>query len=201
MYPYSSIRFLQSAWQLGQFPADTGAEVAFAGRSNSGKSSAINAITARQGLARASKTPGRTQLINFFELEPGNRLVDLPGYGFAKVPPQMKHHWEQLVNGYLESRTSLAGLVLVMDARHPLTDFDQVMLEWAAERQLGCHVLLSKADKLSQNEGRRSLQAVLNRIQVFATAQLFSATAKTGLAEARRWLDGILQDKRKSPAV
>lgn len=201
MYPYSSIRFLQSAWQLGQFPADAGTEVAFAGRSNSGKSSAINAITGRQGVARASKTPGRTQLINFFELQPQQRLVDLPGYGFAKVPPQMKRHWEQLVNGYLETRSSLAGLVLVMDVRHPLSEFDRSMLYWAGERRLLCHVLLSKADKLGNSESRRVLNAVTKECGAFATCQLFSAPAKLGLVEARRWLAEVLEQKRKSPAV
>lgn len=201
MNPYSDSRFLQSAWQLPQCPVDTGVEVAFAGRSNSGKSSAVNAITGRQGLARASKTPGRTQLINFFELAPAQRLVDLPGYGFAKVPPQMKRHWELLVNGYLQTRQSLAGLVVIMDARHPLSDFDWEMLRWAGERQLACHVLLSKADKLASNEARRILQTVSKEIAAFADAQLFSATAQLGVVEARRWLTEILQGKRKSPAA
>lgn len=189
MSRYSAIRFLQSAWQTAQFPPDHGAEVAFAGRSNSGKSSAINAITGRQALARASKTPGRTQLINFFELGPELRLVDLPGYGFAKVPPQMKQHWYELVNGYLSGRQCLAGLIVLMDVRHPLNELDWDMLHWGAERQLACHVLLSKADKLSQAEGRRVLQAVTKEVQALATVQLFSATTKLGLLDARRRLD------------
>jgi GTP-binding protein len=189
MSRYSAIRFLKSAWETGQFPPDHGAEVAFAGRSNSGKSSAINAITGRQALARASKTPGRTQLINFFELEPERRLVDLPGYGFAKVPPQMKQHWYELVNGYLSQRQCLSGLIVLMDVRHPLNEMDCDILRWGAERQLSCHILLSKADKLGQGEAKRTLQAVTREVQAFATVQLFSAPAKTGLIEARRRLE------------
>lgn len=192
MSRYAAIQFLKSAWQTAQFPPDQGAEVAFAGRSNSGKSTAINVITGRQGLARASKTPGRTQLINFFELDPGLRLVDLPGYGFAKVPPQMKHHWYELVNGYLSQRGCLTGLIVLMDVRHPLNELDWDMLQWGAERQLACHILLSKADKLTPAEGRRTLQKVAKEVEAVATVQLFSATAKLGLIEARRRLDEAL---------
>ncbi len=128
---YSTVNFLSSAWQAAQFPADIGREVAFAGRSNSGKSSAINAITGRIALARTSKTPGRTQLINFFTLNENQRLVDLPGYGFAKVPPAMQQHWHELMTHYFEHRQSLRCLIILMDSRHPLKDTDWQMLQWA----------------------------------------------------------------------
>lgn len=192
MSPYSTACYLQGAWQVSQFPSDAGAEVAFAGRSNSGKSSAINAITGRQGLARASKTPGRTQLINFFEVSSNLRLVDLPGYGFAKVPPQMKQHWHELVDGYLTGRASLAGLIVVMDARHPLSDFDLEMLDWARTRPLRSHVLLSKADKLTQSERMKLMASVKAKLGGWSTHQLFSATAKLGVTDARKCLDDML---------
>lgn len=192
MSHYPTVRYLQGAWQTAQFPRDEGREIAFAGRSNSGKSSAINAIVGRTGLARTSKTPGRTQLINFFELEARHRLVDLPGYGFAKVAPEVKHHWLTLVNSYLADRASLTGLVIVMDARHPLSEFDWQMLNWAKERDLAAYVLLSKADKLNQTERQRTLGSITARLQDAADVQLFSATAKSGIQEARQWLDATL---------
>src|SRR5262245_28516753 len=145
---YSQARFISSAAQPGDFPDDSGVEVVFAGRSNCGKSSAINAITGRRALARTSRTPGRTQLINFFELEPDRRLVDLPGYGYAKVSEDMRRYWRELIGAYFSGRSSLAGVVLIMDARHPLKDLDWQMLEHA--HGLPLHVLLSKADKLSR---------------------------------------------------
>lgn len=178
--------FLTSSWQPHQFPPDEGAEVAFAGRSNAGKSSALNAITGRRGLARTSKTPGRTQLINFFTLNEHQRLADLPGYGYAKVPEQMREHWRELLTRYVEVRASLAGLVIVMDARRPLTDFDLQMLEWARANALATHLLLTKADKLSRGEAANTLKGVLARVGDTASAQLFSAVAKTGVDEARR---------------
>jgi GTP-binding protein len=186
MAQFPSARFLTSSWQPQQFPPDQGSEVAFAGRSNAGKSSALNAITGRKDLARTSKTPGRTQLINFFELSEGRRLADLPGYGYAKVPEQMKRHWQEFLSRYVESRASLAGLVIVMDARHPLTDFDVQMLDWTRAHGLPTHVLLTKADKLSRGEAMKTLRTVQSSITGTATAQLFSAVTKAGVDEARR---------------
>ncbi len=193
MSHYPTVNFLTSSWQATQFPADSGAEVAFAGRSNSGKSSAINAITGRIALARTSKTPGRTQLINFFTLGETQRLVDLPGYGFAKVPPAMQQHWHELMSGYFEHRQSLKGLVILMDSRHPLKDTDWQMLQWGGARGAHCHVLLSKADKLSQAEGSKVLREVQAALGDQATVQLFSATSHRGVQEARKILDGMLK--------
>ena len=195
--PFRKAQFLVSANRLEQLPADDGAEVAFAGRSNAGKSSALNAICDQQGLARTSKTPGRTQLLNVFPVgDPAARLVDLPGYGYAKVPEAMRLHWRGVIDTYLRNRASLKGLVLVMDARHPLKEFDRHMLEFGAASGRACHCLLTKADKLSRSEGLRTLAAVRKELATFApeaTAQLFSSHAKTGLDEARTlvagWLD------------
>jgi GTP-binding protein len=188
--PFRQARFLTSANRPDQLPADDGAEVAFAGRSNAGKSSALNAICEQQGLARTSKTPGRTQLLNVFPVGDGDarRLVDLPGYGYAKVPEAMRAHWRGMIDRYLRERTSLRGFVLVMDARHPLKDFDRHMLEFAAASGRECHCLLTKSDKLSRGEAARTLQAVRKELATLApgaTAQLFSSLAKTGLDEAR----------------
>ena len=186
MSTFPAATFLTSAWQPRQFPPDEGVEVAFAGRSNAGKSSALNAITGRRDLARTSKTPGRTQLINFFALEEGGRLADLPGYGYAKVPERMRQHWRELMTRYIEARTSLAGLVIVMDIRRLLTDFDSQMLEWARANALPAHLLLTKSDKLSRSESAQSLRQVQEQVADAASAQLFSAVAKTGVDEARR---------------
>lgn len=185
MAQFPTIEFLKSAWQPHQFPPDTGAEVTFAGRSNAGKSSALNAITGRTHLARVSKTPGRTQLINFFRIDEQRRLSDLPGYGFAKVPADMQRHWRELLSRYVERRVSLCGLVIVMDARRPLTDYDTHMLEWVNAQHLPVHLLLTKADKLNRSEAQSALRTVLAATGEFATAQLFSALKKTGLDEAR----------------
>jgi GTP-binding protein len=190
MARFPDATFLTGAWQPHQFPPDAGAEVAFAGRSNAGKSSALNAITGRRDLARTSKTPGRTQLINFFELrlEPGEqrRLADLPGYGYAKVPVKMQDHWRELLERYVETRASLAGLVLVMDARRPLTDFDWRMLEWTQAQSLATHLLLTKADKVNRSEATLTLAKVRSQVHGAASAQLFSAVTKAGVEEARR---------------
>lgn len=185
MAQFPNAEFLTSAWQPRQFPADVGTEVAFAGRSNAGKSSALNAITGRKDLARTSKTPGRTQLINFFGLDGGRRLADLPGYGYAKVPEQMKRHWQELLTRYVEARGSLVGLVIVMDARRPMTDFDVQMLDWAHANGLATHLLLTKADKLSRNEATKTLRRVREALSQDDTAQLFSAVSKVGVDEAR----------------
>src|SRR5688572_21584854 len=178
--------FIKSSWQPQQFPPDEGTEVAFAGRSNAGKSSALNAITGRKDLARTSKTPGRTQLINFFALNPRQRLADLPGYGFAKVPEKMRQHWRELMERYVETRTSLGGIVIVMDSRHPLTEFDRQMLEWTGAQNVPTHLLLTKADKLSRGESMSTLKKVQAAVGDAATSQLFSAVAKTGVDEARK---------------
>jgi len=192
MAAYPRVRFLQSANAPSQFVPDTGSEVAIAGRSNSGKSSAINAIVQRRDLARTSKTPGRTQLINFFELDEGLRLVDLPGYGFAQVPRPMQEHWRGLLTGYFRRRGSLAGLIVVVDARRGLQDGDRRMLEFV--EPLGCpvHVLLSKADKLGRGEATKVLRETRAALGTSATVQLFSALDGQGLDEGRRVLKAML---------
>jgi GTP-binding protein len=193
LFPH--IRFLLGAHQPKQFPEDSGTEVAVAGRSNAGKSSAINAIVARQGLARSSKTPGRTQQINFFELEPDRRLVDLPGYGFAHVPIRVRQHWGTLLESYFEQRQSLSGVIIVMDSRRALTDIDQEMLALAQARLLRIHVLLTKSDKLSRSAGMKALSEVRKALGQDVIVQLFSATAKTGVDDARDALQAML-DRR-----
>lgn len=191
---YRRARFLTSAHRPDQAPPDIGAEVAFAGRSNAGKSSAINAITGQNRLARTSKQPGRTQQLNFFALDDEHRLVDLPGYGYAKVPLAVKQHWGRAISGYLQTRRSLRGVVLIMDVRHPLTEFDRQMLNWCADRGLPVHVLLTKADKLSRGAAQNTLLAVRQALQpAGASAQLFSATRRSGVeavhATLDQWLD------------
>jgi len=192
---YSHVKFVTSAAEAHQLAPDVGREIAFAGRSNSGKSTAINAITQRAGLARVSRTPGRTQLINFFELTPDRRLVDLPGYGFAKVPERIRQHWLALMEHYFNVRESLVGLVLIVDSRRGLGAQDAAMLEWILARDRLAHVLLSKADKLNRSDSQRVLRETRAACSDTAvTAQLFSAHSKIGFEEARevmhRWLDG-----------
>lgn len=198
MAQFPQAQFLTSAWQPHQFPADIGVEVAFAGRSNAGKSSALNAITGRKDLARTSKTPGRTQLINFFGLDEDRRLADLPGYGYAKVPEEMKRHWRELLTRYVEARGSLAGLVVVMDARRPMTDFDVQMLEWAHSNGLPVHVLLTKADKLKRGEAMTTHRRVAAALPESDTAQLFSAVTKAGVDEARARVLEMLRSHPRS---
>ena len=187
-------RFLTSAANPGGLPGDNGREVAFAGRSNAGKSSALNAITGVGGLARVSKTPGRTRLLNVFSLEGGMRLVDLPGYGYAKVPEAERIKWGEMVESYLGGRESLAGLMLVMDIRHPLTDFDLQMLGFAADLRLPVHVLLSKADKLGRGAAAKSLAETRKGLRGWGTVQLFSAHSGDGVEDAQKklavWLTG-----------
>lgn len=192
MLPYSQVEFLTSANTVAQFVTDEGAEVAFAGRSNSGKSSAINAILARRGLARTSKTPGRTQLVNFFSVGDQLRVTDLPGYGYARVPEAVRRHWGKLMDAYFRHRQSLAGLFIVMDVRRPLTDFDQGMLGWAAEAGCPVHILLTKADKLSRGAASAALLSVRKQVGDTATVQLFSALKGTGVETARARLDALL---------
>ena len=162
---FKRAKFLLSAPTLRQCPQDSGCEVAFAGRSNAGKSSAINTLTDNKNMARTSKTPGRTQLINYFEVGQDKRLVDLPGYGYAKVPKAVKAKWDHHLAEYLQLRQSLVGLILLMDIRHPLQDYDQQMLNWAAQAGLPVHILLTKADKLKRGPAKSSLLAVDKRLR------------------------------------
>ena len=193
---YPSVRFVTSAAEAPQLAPDSGREVAFAGRSNSGKSTAINVLTQRSGLARVSRTPGRTQLINFFELTPERRLVDLPGYGFAKVPERVRLHWLALMEHYFNVRESLVGLMLIVDSRRGLGAQDIAMLEWILARNRFAHVLLTKADKLNQRDSQQVLRETLAAGKDAAvTAQLFSALKKRGIEEARAVMDGWLQLK------
>ena len=186
-------RFHTSVAHLRDLPASR-AEVAFAGRSNAGKSSAINLLTRKNRLAFTSKTPGRTQLINFFELAPATYLVDLPGYGYAKVPPAVKAAWEALLSRYLQERAALVGLVLIMDARHPLTPLDRQMLDWFVPTGKPVHILLSKADKLSNSEKALTLKRVRQELAGVATVsvQLFSSLSRLGADEAAACIEGWL---------
>ncbi|MFS1523204.1 ribosome biogenesis GTP-binding protein YihA/YsxC [Microbulbifer sp. 2304DJ12-6] len=191
---YRTIQFLTSAPTLAECPEDSGAEVAFAGRSNAGKSSAINALTGNSKLARTSKTPGRTQLINFFSLSEQQRLVDLPGYGYAKVARAMKDEWQRHLAVYLEQRHCLRGLVLLMDIRQPLKEFDTHMLTWAVEAGLPVHLLLTKADKLKNgpaNNTRFAIEKALREqgLDRGVTLQTFSSTKKTGIDTLERKLN------------
>ena len=190
--------FMLSVARMNQCPADEGLEVAFAGRSNAGKSSALNALCARNKLARTSHTPGRTQQLNFFAVGDGRRLVDLPGYGYAKVPLELRAEWGKLVETYLEKRASLAGVVLLMDARHPLKPQDRMLVEWVVTLQRPLHVLLTKSDKLSKGQAAATLAAVRREFSGMGgtSVQLFSSVDGRGVDEARallgNWL-GIAQ--------
>ncbi len=191
-HPYRQARFLLSAPSLAEACADEGREVAFAGRSNAGKSSAINAITGIRGLARTSKTPGRTRHLVFFSLDEQRRLVDLPGYGYARVSEKIKRQWQQHMHDYLHHRASLQGVILVMDIRHPLTDYDLRMLDWCRHTGLMVHILLTKADKLKRGAARNALTKVaaeLERMGIECSLQLFSSKKKTGISDARSVLD------------
>lgn len=184
--PYSKAVFLKSAAKVVHLPEDSGYEVAFAGRSNAGKSSALNCLTGIKGLARTSKTPGRTQLINLFSLDDERRLVDLPGYGYAKVALQVKMEWQKHLAHYLDIRKSLKGLVLLMDIRHPLKDLDQMMIDWALNRELPVHILLTKADKLSRSEVKNTVLKVRKHYGLaehLVSVQSFSSSKKEGVAE------------------
>jgi len=191
-------RFLKSAAGADGFPEDSGVEVAVVGRSNSGKSSAINAILGRAGLARVSKTPGRTQLVNFFDLGAGRRLVDLPGYGFARVPDRIRAEWRDLVDAYFASRRSLIGLIVTVDVRRGLKDSDRVLLGFAGELGLAVSILLTKADKLSRGAGaarRLELEAELGE---GTGVTLFSAQDGTGVEAARTGLEAWLGSRAKA---
>lgn len=194
MSRYPAARFVTSANKSDQFVPDVGAEVAVAGRSNAGKSSAINVIVGRKQFARTSRTPGRTQLVNFFTLGDDRRLVDLPGYGYARVPEATRRHWAALIERYFEARDSLTGLILVVDIRRRLTDFDDTMLGFAAAVGLPVHVLLTKADKLKRGQAARALAEVRAALAGRATVQQFSALDRRGADEARDVLDAFLAD-------
>ena len=192
---YRQAHFLISAGKAKQFPQN-GSEVAFAGRSNAGKSSAINTLCDNKGLARTSKTPGRTRLVNFFELDEQRRIVDLPGYGFAKVPVAMKNEWQKLMTQYLSEQPALKGLVVIMDIRHPLNDTDWQMLQWCDHFNLPAHVLLTKADKIkrgAQQNSKLKTQKLLKEANINASVQTFSALKKTGLDELVTKLNSWLE--------
>lgn len=192
---YRQAQFLISAAAKKQFPTESGFEVAFAGRSNAGKSSTINTLCDNKGLAKISKTPGRTRLVNFFSLDNQRRLVDLPGYGYAKVPIALKNEWQKLMELYLQQE-NLRGLVVIMDIRNPLKDFDLQMLDWCEHYNLQSHVLLTKSDKLKRGPAQASLLKVrklLKQDDYNASVQTFSALDKTGLNELVTTLDGWLE--------
>jgi len=181
--PFRVARYVLSAHELKQLPKDGGIEVAIAGRSNAGKSSAINAFTDQKALARTSKTPGRTQQIVIFELDENRRIADLPGYGYAKVPLKLKAHWRRIMERYFQTRTCLQGVLLVMDIRHPMREFDQQMLTWCEAASIPCHILLTKADKLKRGPAQSTLLKVRRDLPAIATIQVFSSSKKTGLEE------------------
>jgi GTP-binding protein len=194
--PLERARYLLAAHIPRQLPDDVGFEVAFAGRSNAGKSTALNALTRQNALARVSKTPGRTQQLVFFEVAPDRYLVDLPGYGYAKVPHELKDHWQAFLDRYFRTRASLKGLVVVMDIRHPLKDYDRHMLSYAVERGIPAHALLTKADKLGRGQQANALQAVkkelASRFGDTVSVQTFSGESKQGVDQAREVVNGWL---------
>ncbi|HRD65558.1 MAG TPA: ribosome biogenesis GTP-binding protein YihA/YsxC [Candidatus Competibacter sp.] len=192
---YRVARFSTSVNAFSQLPPDTGREVAFAGRSNAGKSSALNLLTGQRSLARTSKTPGRTQLLNFFVVEPDRYLVDLPGYGYAQVPDAIRRHWQALMERYLRERAALCGLLLLTDVRHPPTGLDRQLLGYCTARGLPVHVLLTKADKLSRGKATAALRQLQGMLRVDfpgASAQLFSALTGDGAHQAHAQLDNWL---------
>jgi len=191
---FRNLKYEKSVHALRDLPV-TAREIAFAGRSNAGKSSAINTLAGRKA-AFVSKTPGRTQLINFFHIAGSDYLVDLPGYGYAKVPESVRRHWQQSLSDYLQTRGSLVGLVLIMDSRHPLTPLDRQMIEWFAPTGRRIHILLTKADKLTRSEAAKTLQAVRKELAArypTCTAQLFSSLKKQGTEEAETVIAGWLE--------
>lgn len=206
---YARARFLDSVDRASRLPPETGREVAFAGRSNAGKSSALNVITGQRGLARTSKTPGRTRLINIFDLGDDRRLVDLPGYGYARVPREMRERWQALLTHYLAHRRILSGTVLVMDCRRGITELDATLISLIQEADCPLHVLLTKADKLSRGAGARALEQVRRELEaegVEATLQLFSASTGAGVDDVHGILDEWLglpvdESDKKSPGA
>jgi GTP-binding protein len=194
MSQFPNVRFLLSVASVEQFPAEPGYEVAFAGRSNSGKSSAINAIVQRNALARTSKTPGRTKLLNFFELEPGQRIIDLPGYGYAQASPIERAQWTRLIE-VLPERENLVGLFLIIDIRRGITAQDEQLVAWAAAAGWQVHLLLTKSDKLNQRERAAALKTAQARLSEGMTAQVFSAHDRTGVSQAQGRLLAMLSNK------
>jgi GTP-binding protein len=186
---------LKSAARPADFPADTGREVAFVGRSNSGKSTAVNLLTGSRKLARVSKTPGRTQLLNFFAVGENQRLVDLPGYGFARVAPEVQARWRRSLETYLSERQSLAGLVVTMDIRRGLTNLDETLLRWLEPRELPVAVLLTKADKLSRGAGLEQQRKIAAQLGPGVRHVRFSALSGEGVAEAQAWVEGWLEQE------
>lgn len=195
MRDFSSATYILSAPGMRECPPDSGREIAFAGRSNAGKSSTLNAITGRRALARTGKTPGRTQMLNFFALDEETRLVDLPGFGFARVPEKMRAAWQRNIDAYLRERRSLCGVILVMDIRHPLKEFEQQMVAWCDAAGLPLHILLNKADKLSRGQVARVLDRVgqATRDHPNCSIQAFSALRRTGLEDARLRISELLE--------
>ena len=197
---FTNTKFLTSAFKFSQLPDDTGLEIAIAGRSNAGKSTTLNTLVGNKKLAKVSKTPGRTQLLNCFELANKHRLVDLPGYGFAKVPKKVKAHWQHEINLYLEQRKSLIGVVIVMDIRHPMKEFDQQFLNWADQSGLYSHVLLNKSDKFKAGKAKSILLQVkkeMVNISRTSTIQTFSGLKKQGIEE----LSSTLMSWYNDPSV
>ncbi len=189
---YHSAEFLLSVNNWSQLPQDDAIEIAFAGRSNAGKSSAINTISEIKSLCRTSKTPGRTQMINYFSIDPQRHLVDLPGYGYAKVPLKVKQHWQNLLERYLIERASLRGVMMIMDVRRPLTEYDVLMLQWCQKADMQAHILLTKADKFKRGAAQNILLKVRQTLKTDypgTTVQLFSALKKTGVEDARKVLN------------
>lgn len=189
---YNLTKFFKSAQKVSQLPIESRAEIAFAGRSNAGKSSALNTITNIKGLARTSKTPGRTQLLNFFHIIDHYFLVDLPGYGYAKVSHTVQKNWEKSLSEYIESRKELRGLCLIMDIRHPLKEYDWQMINWVINKNIPIHILLSKADKLNRGPAMNVLQQVRQELESYGdlvSVQLFSSLKAQGIDEARKKLD------------
>lgn len=202
---FNKALFVTSAATLGACPSDSTAEVAFTGRSNAGKSSAINSLTGQTALARISKTPGRTQLINFFNVADGKYLVDLPGYGYAKVPLAVRDKWQFELEQYLRKREALVGLVLLSDIRHPLKEFDRLMIDWATQSELPLHILLTKADKLKRGAAQNTLLQVTRDLADFenVSVQLFSSLKQTGVDAVRKilsdWLEDAAQPSENEP--
>ncbi len=201
---FNSLTYYRSAYNLVELPPDEGMELAFAGRSNAGKSSAINSITNQNKLAFVSKTPGRTQMINYFGMANQRYFVDLPGYGYAGVPLELKAHWGDLLSAYLGTRASLKGLVIMMDSRHPLTDLDQRMLGWFSPRGLPIRVLLTKSDKLTKNEQAATLSKVRSTLAKDfpqSSVQLFSSLKKHGVDEAEDWIATLFGMELRKRAI
>ncbi len=201
---YHQAQFVQSATTVNTLPPELGFEVAFSGRSNSGKSSTLNTLCQQKSLARTSKTPGRTQLINFFSLADGKYLVDLPGYGYAKVPEKVKLEWQRFIESYLTTRFTLCGLVIVMDIRRPMLEHDLTMLSWAESRNLPTHIVLNKSDKLKRGQAKNTLLKTQQQIKQYkhpVTVQMFSALKKQGVDQLQKqldlWLSPITDDEKE----